>query len=164
MRYTALDGTPAARTPADSPYYYDRYALFRSNWKTTDLCLQSKDVIHHKNYGTYSLRLFHNKGQWFSKRDPLLVQILLSMILKKPVILTGIEEECHASNGYPCWYFWYREPTPETAFLLKAKFYDVLLKRDETFEEDMAINREIERSLLAVDGETGKDMKEEKDV
>ena len=35
---------------------------------------------------------------------------------------------------------------------------------DETFEEDMAINREIEKSLLAVDRETGKDMKEEKDV
>ena len=144
---TALDGTPAKYSPERSPYYYDKFALYRNGWDPGDTCIKSDDIIHQENYSTFCMRLFHNRGQIFTSREPRLVQVLLSMLLERPVILTGIEEECIGSRGYPHWYFWYRDPSPEDVQFMRAAFYEILLERDKTYEEDIEKTKRWNRML-----------------
>lgn len=145
--YTALDGTPAKKTPEQSPYCYDRFAIYRNGWEKGDSVMGSKKLIRSPHYRVFARRVFHNEGQYFSDRDPVLIQILVSMVLEKPVILTGIEEFCQGYGGYPQWLFYYREPTLEAAIRMKAGFYEILLERDKTYDEDIRMQEELERQL-----------------
>lgn len=147
--WRALDGTPAQHTPdEDLPYYYDRFALFNCGWKSTDAVLKSEDVIRCPEYRTYCMRVFHDESQIFTSRDPMLVQILISMVLGRPVVLTGIEEENHDSGGYPYWFFYYREPSNEMSQSMKAEFYDALLERDKTLREDLKSHEKMMKVLF----------------
>lgn len=147
--YRALDGTTAVHTPKDSPYYYDKFAVYQNGWKDTDKHIHSKDVLINRHYETYSMRLFHDKSQSFTGRDPELIQVLLSMVIGEPVILTGIEEENHDNGGYPYWLFYYRKPPHETGIRMKADFYDTMLERDKTYMEDMEKERTLFGSLFS---------------
>lgn len=148
-KYCALDGTKAEHTPAESPDCYDRFTVYRSGWSSKDKVMKSDKVIHHRLYRLYSMRLFHDESQWFSGRDPELIQMLLSMILERPVILTGIEEENNRGSGYPCWYFYYKEAARELALTMKAGFFDLLLERDRTRESDLKKRAELRKTLFS---------------
>ena len=148
--FYALDGTPAVHTPCESSYYYDRFAIFNNGWQSSDSVVDSWEVIRHPCYGTYSLRLFHNESQWFDQREPRLIWVLLSMILGHPVTLTGIEAENKNRGGYPTWYFYYKDPLEEMVNPMKALFYDILLKRDQTYQEDMKKREEFKKILNSI--------------
>ena len=148
--FYALDGTPAVHTPCESSYYYDRFAIFNNGWQSSDSVVDSWEVIRHPCYGTYSLRLFHNESQWFNQREPRLIWVLLSMILGHPVTLTGIEAENKNRGGYPTWYFYYKDPLEEMVNPMKAMFYDILLERDQTYQEDMKKREEFKKILDSI--------------
>lgn len=130
----ALDGTVSEYMP---PYYYGRCAVYQNGWRTDDKYIHSKDVLRDSCYETYSMHLFHDKSQFFTGRDPKYVQVMLSMIIGEPIILTGVEEVNIDNRGYPYWLFYYRKPSPEDAIRMKAEFYDILAERDKTYKEDV---------------------------
>ena len=121
--YRALDGTPAARILNEgAKSRYDRYALFRRGWNSTDKMIRSKDIISSPDYKSFSMVVFHNTSHFFSDRNPFLVQILLSMLIGHPVFLTGIETENKNEDGNPEWFFYYRTPTWGESEVMKAFF------------------------------------------
>lgn len=141
----ALDGTESEYAPP----YYGRRALYRNGWKADDECVCSKDVLRSSCYKTYSMRLFHDESQFFTERSPKLIQVLLSMIIGEPIILTGVETENIGDRGYPLWLFYYRKPAPEDTIRMKAEFYDILVEQDKTYEEDMAKRKALFDSIFS---------------
>jgi hypothetical protein len=55
------------------------------------------------------MEVWNNEGQYFNNRKPQDIEIFLSKYLEKSITLTGIEEGCNVSNGYPYWIFYYKE-------------------------------------------------------
>lgn len=93
------------------PYSYDRFAVWKGEWSQTDSAVYS-DRLHQwdtKKYRECSIQVWPNGGGTFSQRSPLSIEKFLSLYFEKPIKLTGIEEGCNVSNGFPYWIFYYRE-------------------------------------------------------
>jgi hypothetical protein len=111
FRYSNLTitGQRVARPMSDYPYSYSATCIYKNMWKRTDevvysdrlhLWYDNYDAIYKETMGT---------GQYFSSKEPEQIEQLLCRLFGKHIILTGVEEECNFSNGYPYWILYYRE-------------------------------------------------------
>ena len=105
--YTTIDGKPQERTRIDHPYSYTRYCIFNNGWKNTDSVAWSDRLRNEPNYDEIKKEML-GEGDYFSRFWPCSIEAFLSKLFGFEVILTGIEEECNCSNGYPYWLLYYR--------------------------------------------------------
>ena len=62
-----------------------------------------------KKYNEICQKVWGNTGQMFYDRKPKEIEQFLSLYYGEKIILTAIEQETNASNGYPYWIFYYRK-------------------------------------------------------
>lgn len=110
MIYETIEGKRVTRTRHGFPYSYTRYCIWKGLWEPTDQAIYS-DRLSYMYPDTYD-NLFKEilgSGQYLSRKDPKDIETFLCRLFEKEIELTGIEEECNASNGYPYWILYYRE-------------------------------------------------------
>lgn len=93
------------------PYSYSEYAIYNSGeWSENDYAVYSDRLRSWYDDDTYNKAAEkHLKpGQWYVQ-DPEDVQNFLSELFGYKIKLTGIEQGCNVSNGFPYWIFYYRK-------------------------------------------------------
>ena len=111
VRYsTNIHGERIERTPREYPYSYDPFVVFKDPaWTDNDTAVYS-DRLRQWDWEKYNQcceKVWNNHGQYFSARKPEEIQRFLQLYFDDPtLILTGIEEGCNCSNGYPFWVFY----------------------------------------------------------
>lgn len=106
-----IDGIPVKRTIQEYPYSYDPFLIWSNNYHKDDHVLYS-DRLYQWNFEKFNrccYKVWKNMGQWFDERSPKSIEKFLSLYLEKPICLTGIEQGCNVSNGYPYWIFFYKD-------------------------------------------------------
>ena len=108
--YKTIQGTPTEREPEDFPYSYTRFCIFKYGWKQADPVVFTDRLskLYEEKYDKLFKR-YLGDGQYYSTKNPISIEKFLSNLLGKRLMLTGIEEECNASTGYPYWLLYYRE-------------------------------------------------------
>ena len=107
-----IDGKPVERSPRDFPYSYTRYCIWRNKvnrWRKDDSVVWSDRLSW--QYPEYD-NLFKEilgTGQYYSRKEPKAIETFLCRLLNEDIVLTGIEEECNTSNGYPYWLLYFRK-------------------------------------------------------
>lgn len=108
-----IHGERVERTPREFPYSYDPFVVFKDpSWTDRDTVVYS-DRLHEWDWQKYNrccMEVWNNEGQLFGGRKPADIERFLRLYNEDPGLkLTGIEEGCNYSNGYPFWVFYYRE-------------------------------------------------------
>lgn len=62
----------------------------------------------YKKYEECCMKVWHNKGQSFRKRNLPEIQEFLSLYFERKVTVYGIIENENAFNGYPYWTIYFR--------------------------------------------------------
>ncbi len=106
--FLTIDGKPQERDRKDHPYSYTRYCIFNNGWKRTDYVVWSDRLRNEPGYERIKEEVL-GIGDYFSRFPTYKIQEFLSKLFGYEVILTGIEEECNCSNGYPYWLLYYRK-------------------------------------------------------
>ena len=106
-RFT-IDGQPQERSCKEYPYSYTRYCIFNNGWKKADHVVWS-DRLHNEPHYEKIKEEILGIGDNFARFPPHKIQEFLSKLFGYEVKLTGIEEECNCSNGYPYWLLYYRK-------------------------------------------------------
>ena len=104
-------GKPVERTQWEWPYNYDDFCVWKGNFKETDSAVYSDRM---REWGADKFKkcvyeVFGDERQLFYNPDPEDIEKFLCLYFKKNVTLTGIEQGCNQSSGYPYWIFFYRE-------------------------------------------------------
>lgn len=110
VRYD-IKGNLVTRVPEIYPYSYDKFAIWENGYSLKD-CAVYSDRLYQLNADKYNScceKIWGNRGQMFYDRDIDDIEKFLSMYYEKSVTLTGIEQGCNVSNGFPFWIFYYRE-------------------------------------------------------
>ena len=108
--YFTLAGKKQERSITEYPYSYSRYAIWNSgDWSENDHLVYSDRLRkqYPDTYDNLKSEMLGN-GDYFSKFEPEDIEKFLSALWGHKIKLTGIEEECNASNGYPYWLLYYR--------------------------------------------------------
>ena len=111
MRMT-IDWQPCQRDPRRYPYSYTRFCVWRSRknrFKPDDSVVWTDHLSW--QYPEYD-KLYKEilgTGQCYSRKKPEDIEAFLCKLLEDDVVLTGIEEECNASTGYPYWLLYFRK-------------------------------------------------------
>lgn len=107
---TNIRNEPVERTPKDSPYSYDTFQLFKDiSWNEGDAADHSDRMweCDPEKYNKCCRSVWNNSGQYFYDREPEDIEKFLQLYFDDPSIkLTGVEESCNSSNGYPYWTFY----------------------------------------------------------
>lgn len=108
--------TLAGKTPIRSrdkyPYSYTAYAIWNSGeWSPNDDVVYSDRLsgFYGDKYYELGKELWVRGGLSMGYTDPEILEKFLSELFESKIKLTGIEEECNTSNGYPYWILYYRE-------------------------------------------------------
>lgn len=108
-RYVDEFNNPIKRTPSEYSYSYDGYIIYRSAPNDEVNATVWSDRIYQQDSTKFNhlcLKHFGDKGQYFSDRDPKLIQSFLSEYFDKPELkLIFIMQYCNRSSGYPLWRF-----------------------------------------------------------
>lgn len=106
-----IEGKPVERDKANWPYSYDRFVIWKGDWSETDYAVYSDRLCQwdSKKYSECCKQVWPNSGGLFSQKSPLDIERFLSLYFGKQIKLTGIEEGCNVSNGYPYWIFYYMD-------------------------------------------------------
>lgn len=107
---TTIDGKPVERPYYEYPYSYSRTCIFENGFKKSDRVVWSDRLLNNSDRAWDLWNEILGTGQFLSNKAPDLVEEWLRAVLNKPnIILTGVEEECNVSNGYPYWLLYFRE-------------------------------------------------------
>ena len=107
--YRRINGRSCERTPINNPYSYTAFCIYKNGWKDTDEFVFSDRLNSwYENYRGLKEKML-GRGDYFSSYEPEDIEKFLSFLFDKEITLTGIEEECNVSNGYPYWIFYYRD-------------------------------------------------------
>ena len=103
-----IDGKQVERPQHLYPYSYSRVCIYENGFESTDRVVWSDRLLtDDRAYELWNQIL--GTGQYLSHKAPDLVEEWLRIYLAKPnLILTGVEEECNVSNGYPYWLLYFR--------------------------------------------------------
>lgn len=110
LRFT-LSGKPQQYTCEKYPYAYSRYAIWDSgDWSTSDRNVWTDRLSsqYPDTFDTLKNEIL-GRGDYFSNFEPEAIEKFLCELFGEKVKLTGIEEECNASNGYPYWLLYFRK-------------------------------------------------------
>ena len=111
IRNMDIHGNRAVRLQKDYPYSFDTVTLYKKGYLETDLS-ECSDRLSDRDADRFrmcAISAFGDTGQNFSRRDPEQIARFLSAFLERKIELTGIEESCNWSTGYPYWTFCFRE-------------------------------------------------------
>lgn len=105
-----IHGNPIRRTQGEYPYSYDPFVVYSNDYKETDKVVYSDRLYSWDctKYNECRNKVYKDHGQSFDVSDPGKIQEFLSLYFGRQVILTGIEQACNVSNGFPYWIFYYR--------------------------------------------------------
>lgn len=106
-----IDGKEVERPPRDYPYSYSRVCIYKNgfNAKTDRVAWSDRILSNYENAWDLWNEIL-GIGQFLSAKAPDLVEEWLRAVLgNQNIILTGVEEECNVSTGYPYWILYYRE-------------------------------------------------------
>lgn len=106
-----LSGKPQERKMHEYPYSYSRYAIWNSGeWSETDKLVYT-DRLRSQFADKYNKLKEEMLGTCddFSRFEAEDIEKFLTALFEHKITLTGIEEECNASNGYPYWLLYYRD-------------------------------------------------------
>ena len=105
-----IHGQKVERTPLEYPYSYDPFCVFKApSWSDNDKVVYSDRLWswNSKKYDHCCEKVWGNQGQLFGGRQPDEIEKFLRLYFDDPeLMLTGIEEGCNCSNGYPFWVFY----------------------------------------------------------
>ncbi len=109
----AWTGEPITRTKSSHPYSYEAFTVFGSR-QDCDSGMYSDRMIGwaYEKYNRCCEEVWGNQGQYFnrSERTPKTIERFLQLYNDNDNLeLTWIVEECNVSNGYPVWYFGFKE-------------------------------------------------------
>lgn len=106
-----IEGKPVKQDKANWPYSYDRFVIWKGAWSKTDRAVYSDRLYQwdSKKYNECCKQVWPNSVDFFSQKAPLDIERFLSLYFGQQIKLTGIEEGCNVSNGYPYWIFYYKE-------------------------------------------------------
>lgn len=110
--YRTLAGKKQERSRKEYPYSYSAYAIWNSGeWSSEDAVVYSDRLpsFYGDKYYELGKELGVRGGLSFGYTDPEILEKFLSELFESKIKLTGIEEECNVSNGYPYWLLYYRE-------------------------------------------------------
>ena len=108
---TDIHGNPVQRTPGEYPYSYDQIAVFKTEafMDTTDAVFSDRmRQWSPEKFAACYLRAFDKDGQIFDPRYAEQIERFLQLYYGIDLELTGIEEGCNFSNGYPYWVFYFK--------------------------------------------------------
>lgn len=107
-----INGYPTERRIKDYHYSYTAHTLYHNGWKPTDQVVYSDRLrMWYDDYFNLKRKYLGTGGYW-SSYEPEKIESFLSILFSRKITLTGIEEECNCSNGYPYWVLYYREDNP----------------------------------------------------
>lgn len=109
--WTNIRGKRVERTIYEHPYSYDAFVLFKDpEWSEHDMADYS-DRLREWNRAKFNeccMAVWGNKGHDFAERSACDVEKFLRLYYDDDKLrLTGIEQECNVSSGYPYWIFYY---------------------------------------------------------
>lgn len=107
-----IKGDKVRHTKFQFPYGYDQFLIWKGAYnQNTDQSVFSDRMmcLDYERFNVCCIQTFGNDGQCFYDRKPADIEKFLSMYFDKNIQLTGIEEGCNISNGYPYWVFYFRE-------------------------------------------------------
>ena len=109
MIFRRINGKRCERLPMDYPYSYSAFCLYKNEWKPTDEAEYTDRLAgSYENYDRIKEECL-GRGDYFSSYETKDIEKFLQKLLNKDVILTGVEEECNYSSGYPYWILYFRQ-------------------------------------------------------
>lgn len=112
MQWVDIEGNPVEKNKLEYPYSYDAFVLYdnRNGNKSTGGVYS--DRLMQWDYNKFNrccMEVWNNQGQYFNNRSPKDIEKFLSLYFGKQIEIIMIIEGCNVSNGYPYWYFDYKE-------------------------------------------------------
>ena len=106
-----IRGEQVRRSKYQYAYSYDPFVVWKGDFENTDSRVYSDRLWQwdSEKFNTCCIEVWGNKGQYFDNRSCSEIERFLSLYFNKEVELTGIEEGCNVSSGFPFWVFYYRE-------------------------------------------------------
>ena len=111
-------GEKVRRPRKEYPYSFDHYCVFKAIDfdKTTDTVYSDRMLQwNSEKFNACHMHVFGDEGQYFDCRKPELIEQFLREYFDFGLSLTGIEEGCNYSNGYPYWVFYFRRTEEDQA-------------------------------------------------
>lgn len=109
LKNRTIDGKPVERSKRQYPYSYTAFCIYKNRYTCTDNVVYSDRLSNEPNYSPKLYEKHLGRGQYLSNKKPQDIENYLSDLFGYKVTLTGIEEECNCSNGYPYWILYYRK-------------------------------------------------------
>ena len=107
--YLTITGKPQVRSCAKYPYSYSRYCIYKTKkWTRKDEMLYSDrlSMWFPDTYYEYKEKFLGNADD-LKRYHPDNIEKFISALFGYPIHITGMEEECNFSNGYPYWIIYY---------------------------------------------------------
>ena len=109
----AWTGEPITRTQSSHPYSYEAFTMFGKNTEGTSGMYSDRMICwDHEKYNRCCKEVWDNHGQYFDRRGrcPKSIEKFLQLYNDNDKLeLTWIVQDCNVSNGYPVWYFQFKE-------------------------------------------------------
>lgn len=105
-----IKGNEVARDRHSYPYSYDPFAVWEGDYSETDHAVYSDRLMgwDFDKYNKCVGEVWGDSRQIFSNCHHSEIERFLSLYFDEPIRLTGIEQGCNVSNGYPYWIFYYK--------------------------------------------------------
>lgn len=109
MREQTIDGYEVKRSPKQYPYSFTRYCIYKGAWRCTDETVYSDRLCdwYPDEYDDLRNKML-GRSDYFKLYEPQAIEKFLCTLFKKNILLTGIEEACNFSTGYPYYIFYFR--------------------------------------------------------
>lgn len=107
--FRTIEGHPVERNIRDYPYSYTRFLLWKGpNFSVYDHIVYS-DRLRREEGAHDAWNKILGQGQYMGGKSPEDVEKWLQVCLNNPSIeLTGVEQECNCSNGYPYYILYFK--------------------------------------------------------
>lgn len=105
-----IKGEPVKRDKCSYPYSYDPFVIWKGNYSETDHAVYSDRLMgwDSKKYRDCCKKAFGDKRGTFATHSPCSIEEFLSLYFDEKITLTGIEQGCNYSSGFPFWIFYYK--------------------------------------------------------
>lgn len=106
-----INGKPVERDRYSHPYNYDPFMIWKGDYNAKlDGAVYSDRLYSWDNvkYDKCHREVWGNESQLFNNCSPESIEKFLSLYFDKDVTLTGVEQGCNVSTGFPYWIFYYR--------------------------------------------------------
>lgn len=112
FNFRDLNGNIVKRNKFLHPYSYDMYVIEERGYNSnTDSSVYSDRMRQwdYEKFNRLKKEVFGEKcGDYFSNFSYENIEVFLSKYFDTEVVLTSVCEGCNVSNGYPYWFFTYR--------------------------------------------------------